>query len=251
MKKALTVLIAVGLVVTALGAVSAASASAAGPVWKVCEKIGGKWETKKCSFGNAGTQFEWVYFTKESETETIESNQMTAFDLEVPALAITIRCEREHNTGTIIGGEPGTDEASVRFTECFIVGAEPPVCVVHSTGAESGEITSEVNTKLANIGGVIYDKFTPKTEPFTTIEIEGAECSVVETGAYEVKGTTAGEVGPVGEEPTLTFSEAISTATETQLTFGGNNAFLSGTSKQKLTGPNAGAWWGAVANVGE
>jgi len=177
----------------------------------------------------------------EGKTANIKSSG-GPFTLEVPELPATIRCSTESNTGTIFnkknakGELQGFDTATVNFTGCVVVGFEK-VCTV------TEPITTNTNTELITVGGVIYDKFTSTTGVFTTITIKGASCPLL--GSYNVTGNTAGKVGPAAVKATLEFSKSISSASGTQLLFEGLKAYLTGTSIQELTGEYAGKTLGA------
>jgi hypothetical protein len=173
----------------------------------------------------------WKIEGKEFTGEEKISSTGGPFTLTVPKLGVAIKCEKEANTGKIFS--KNKDESTIEFTKCAVEKAAN--CTVKEP------IKSEVNTELIEVGGVVYDKFTPKKEPFTTITLEGSGC--VLKGSYEVKGTEAGQVGAEAVESTLTFSEAISKAAGTVLTFGADEAFLAGTSSQKLTGKEKGKKW--------
>jgi hypothetical protein len=202
----------------------------------------------------------WVIGTSTlgaGETAAVSSSGGT-FELKVEELGVVIKCSAESNTGTLKGGEPGTDEATVTFTGCKLFdlsGTQATACVVHSEGAANETIVSEVNTELIQPGGAgttIYDRFTSKAgQPFTTIAIDnavGKHCAaglVEGEEAYSVTGNTAGETesGLRVTQP-LRFSAAISTATSTELKFGESTATLTGTSNETLPG-HPGVNWGA------
>jgi hypothetical protein len=121
--------------VLAMSTVAAASASAAGPIWKVEGKsLSGSKAIKSKSTGN--------FVMKVTVSGFID---------------ITLTCTKEQDTGTIDGGEPGTDTAIIEYTGC----SEGGYC----TPAEP--IKTEVNTELVYLlsGGKKYiaDLFTPKS----------------------------------------------------------------------------------------
>jgi hypothetical protein len=197
----------IGACLVAVFAMSAivASAASAAPTWKI----------------------EGKEFTGEEEI----SSTGGPFTLTVPKLGVAIKCEKETDSGTIFS--KNKDEAKIEFTKCVVEKAAN--CTVKEP------ITSEVNTALTEVSGKVYDKFTPKKEPFTTITLEGTSCALKK--AYEVTGTEAGEVGAEEVESKLKFSEAISKAAGTVLKFGADEAFLEGTTNQKLAGKEKGKKW--------
>jgi hypothetical protein len=95
-----------------------------------------------------------------------------------------IKCGGQTAKGAkIIGGEDGTGEATLKFSECKA--AEP--CTIPST------ITAAVKTELVENTGAstIYDLFLAKSgSTLATIEFKGAECALAGTRALE--GSVAG-----------------------------------------------------------
>jgi hypothetical protein len=123
--------------VLAMSAIASASASAAGPIWKV--------EGLKLEAG---------------KSKTVKSKSTGNFLLKGKAFGfvnITITCTKESDTGTIVGGEPGTDTAIIEYTGCSAGG----LCTV------TEPIKTEANTELVYLlsGGKKYlaDLFTPKS----------------------------------------------------------------------------------------
>lgn len=184
------------IAVLALTAVGAGTAQAA-PTWKI--------EAKE--------------FTGE---ETFTSKETKAFELKAEKLP-TIKCATETDKGKIFG--KNKDESTIEFSSCEVVGAAKCAVTVGK---------SEVNTELLEVGGIVYDKFTPKTEPFAKITITGAECVLI-LKEEPVTGTACGEVGAEAVNSLVTFSEAIATTCKTELKLGKRKAGLVGVSGEELT----------------
>jgi len=186
----------VGLLIMAVCAISAVTASAAfagsGPHWMV--------EGSKLEAGKS--------------VNILSKNKSETFKLKVGSV-ITIVCKSANNTGTIIGGSPGTDKVTVVFSECAVEGYS--LCTVHSPGKAGGSIEVVANTELIYLGtkeeaekeeGKLGDRFTPPTgNIFVEIVTEGT-CPPLTKGTNKVEGSVIGEVTPVNtekEKGTLTF----------------------------------------------
>ncbi len=151
----------------------------------------------------------------------------------------------ESSSGKISQG--GLGENTLSLSGCAV--AEPAGCTV------AEPISLVAKTELTKVGGVFTEKLTPAAEKFGSIKIQ--KCGVA--GTYPVKGSTAGknEGYPTQQEThTVEFSAAISEAAGTQLTFNGQPATLSGSTREYLTtgapwGTNKGSEWGHVGNEWE
>jgi len=138
------------LAVFALGAVVAASASAAsGPVWIVL-------------LLNPEILHELAAGEKES---ILSSGGLFTLD----AATATIDCTSEQDSGEIIGGNPGTDLSTIEFLKCSVEGLS--TCLAGNVTAE--DILVEVKTMLvyphlkAGELGEAYDAFFPDNNETT------------------------------------------------------------------------------------
>lgn len=158
------------------------------------------------------------------------------FELSVPKLSLTIKCKSESGTGTINQG--GLSSASITLSGCE---AGSKFCAVKSPGQSSGTLAATLETKILEkeVSEVpkTYDELTPQM----TIEISGAGCTLPKE--LKMKGKTAAEVpqvGTAGITRAQKFSKAIAEqAGVTSLALGENQAFLTGTIVEKLSGANA------------
>jgi hypothetical protein len=131
----------------------------------------------------------------------------TAVTLKGGGVNLTSPIGKCSSSGKVIGseaGEPGTvTGATLTCTEVTIEGASE-VCTVHSTGQANGTVkTTTLSGTLVwlnETGGEAGMKFTPSSgTEFTTIIIEGAECSVKNPG-LKVTGEEIGKLAPVEQE---------------------------------------------------
>jgi len=216
--------------VLAMSTVAAASASA-GPIWKV--------EGLKLEAG----------------LKSVKSKSTGNFVLKSKFLGVTnivITCTKEQDTGTIIGGEPGTGTSIVEYTGCSAGG----LCTV------SEPIKTEASTELVYLlsGGKKYiaNLFTPKSgSVFTelkcgsiTFELGGeivgellnASKSKIEKGnATEETEAAKGFVNFAGASSESYENSAGETKTA-ELKFEGNPATLEGQDEVVLT---SGEYYGA------
>lgn len=119
----------------ALGAVASTSAMAVGPIWKVA---GAKLEAAK--------------------SEALTGKQTANFVLKGKAfgfIEVAVTCKKESATGKIIGGEPGTGEATIKFTECSSSSCTPTEPIEAKTKSELVYYT-KAEKKL--IGEVFFAK---------------------------------------------------------------------------------------------
>jgi hypothetical protein len=214
------------LVVCAFGAVAAAAAQAE-PVWTV---------------NGAGIT------TNQAVSSTVTltkfgSETTPSLSLTVPGLGITITCTGASLDSAVLIPPSSDTVKSITLSGCIVVGATTKCQVKDSVVGVPGEIhTNALNTTLKKIGTKYYDIYSAETSPFLTIVIEkktGQTCSV--SGTFEVKGTTASTVGPEAVTQEGESSEAVSTATGTELTFGGKKAILDAKADLTLV---SGSKWG-------
>lgn len=133
--------------------------------------------------------------------------------LRIPLLGVTIVCNKDKNTGSIVGsaaGSPGTNkEVVVTFEECRVEGAEE-VCTV---GNGKKIITNKLKSELVWLsaeGLNAGDLLTPEVagQPFTTIVVEGAECPLPKEN--KITGEALGKIEPINAfavTGTLTFTD--------------------------------------------
>ena len=169
------------------------------------------------------------------EKETFTGVNTTALKFEAPAIKLTIECQAESFKGSLVKG--GTGSASVELKTCSVPGSK--TCTVPNPSS------FEVKIELLEPKEKVYAKLSPVSgTTFTTFHVEGELCPF--PNPLALTGTVAGEFEE-GEKvkQLLTFSPAISTATETKLTLGKNTATLNAILSLELTGANTGEQWAA------
>lgn len=189
--------------VFAFGAMTAASASAAGgPEWIVtlCEKVAantGHWLVRdsngKCLEHDAVAEGEWetkLIKLAASEVEKVTSEGEN-FILRGTA---NIECPLEIDKGTINGGNPGTDETTLQFTGCHVVGDTVAECGASNTSTAGEVLVSNIHTLLAYPQGKpettteAYDAFVPSTEnTFVEFTLTGTKCGLLNNEKVKVK----------------------------------------------------------------
>jgi hypothetical protein len=125
--------------------------------------------------------------------------------------AVSMECEtvgvKSGATNRIIGGNPGTDEATLVFIKCHVKGKTEAQCSVHSPGANTGEIVVAVKTLLGyktKEAEPIYDQFFPAAETsegkdlFVKLEFAGTKCETLEGKKINVTATGSEAPKPVG-----------------------------------------------------
>jgi hypothetical protein len=183
----------IGLVlvaVFAMGAVAAASASATEPIWTVpCHKViaanAGKGEYGNSTCTTLGGSKEFSKKLLVGEKEAFESKQEGVQILK--AVGITIECTKEVDSGFLIGGKPGTDETSAKYTVC----TNNAGCTI----TEPIELIKIPTTLVwkEKAGGKVLDLFTPKENIFTTITL--SKCTnIALNGSHKVEGQALAEV---------------------------------------------------------
>ena len=114
----------------------------------------------------------------------------------------TIECKKESNSGTLIGGEPGTDQATITFKECSVEGKTVAECGATSInpgpkGGNAGEIETTVKTVLLYPEGKkestteANDAFFPegKGNLFVEFELKGTNCGTLNNKKVKVTAT--------------------------------------------------------------
>jgi hypothetical protein len=180
------------LAVFAVGAFASASASAAFKLeWQTCqEKAGGHFENHGCVKEGTTKAFEWETLAA-GKTKAVES-KIKSKEFVLIASGIEVKCKSATDTGTITGGTPGTDEATVTFDECTTSIAG---CKVKSATKPAGEVlVSGLKTKLVegekkNGEKVVADEFAenPTTKEFVTLEFGTKETGTPPTSKLEGK----------------------------------------------------------------
>jgi hypothetical protein len=152
-----------GMVIVAVFAISAvASASASAACTKNCWKVGG-------AILPAG---------EEAALKGEASGSYTLTGKAFGFIEISITCKKAATTGSLIGGEPGTDTATIKYTECTSGSCTPKEPI--ETKAKSEVVTYTASSKTY-WGDLFFS-----TGVFTTIECSGLKA--------EVTGSIVGEL---------------------------------------------------------
>jgi hypothetical protein len=124
----------------------------------------------------------------------------TAVDIECTSLSVSAA-----TVNKIIGGNPGTDEATLVFGKCVVKGKTEAQCSVHSPKAGTGEVIVAVKTLLGYKKGAaekepLYDEFFPAAEnnEFATLEFVGTSCGTLTGSKLLVKATGTEAPKPIG-----------------------------------------------------
>jgi hypothetical protein len=168
------------------------------------------------AFADDGDEYAWHtgaggVHLKKTESKKIVGKLMagTALVLEgtVGATAVEIECKKITTSAANIKGNEGaktagTDEATIAFEECKLVGS--PLCTITVANAEVNSEIVEIKSRAKedevppgtetglDLVGIL---FTPKGTNFTTITSQGAECAIKFT-ERPVTGNTVAEVSP-------------------------------------------------------
>jgi hypothetical protein len=176
---------------------------------------------------------------EEQELETGTSKEESILKSEnyfINTSSTEIKCGGQTAKGAkITGGEDGTGEATLEFSECKAAES----CTIPST------ITAAVKTELVENTGesTIYDLFLAKSgSTLATIEFKGAKCPL--SGTLALTGTVAGELSQTEEktQQSLTFpktaiKEVLDASGHTKsigLKLGGSSVTFLGASKLEL-----------------
>jgi hypothetical protein len=211
------------LTMFALSAAIASSASAHFPLWHIrgahCTKVatGGEYSSlADCAALNTlgggpyspgwNNTFINLYRLGEGQSLPVTSKGGEAT---LSAANVKIKCTSSHDTGTITGGDPGTDAATVTFLNCEVyspTGTLLANCKVKSKGQENwGTIVTDVDSELVYLSKEgaengtppVGDLFTPaEAGNFVTLVFEGSECPNGATGEVKVSGSVAAEISP-------------------------------------------------------
>jgi hypothetical protein len=210
------------LVVFAVSAVAAASASAA-PHWWICEKgtgTGTKYTEHKCTTSSVTGEWEWKALAPGVRVNV--KSKGGPFTLTSPGKIIV--CKKAVDNGWIenpTGGGAGIDLlAEAKFTECTVT--KPAKCTVTEP-----IVVKNANTLLSEVAGVFHDTFTPTEEEgklFTEIKLNGTECAG--KGKFKVRGKATAIINGANAE--LTFTNALS-----ELTLGEEPAEFEGKATQE------------------
>lgn len=178
-----------------------ASAASASPVWVVNGKVLAT-KAEKQAIISKGYALEEHWFRLQTHNAAGEITNV-------------IRCESEHNSGELIGGEPGTDTAEVNFDKCKVIYSPGTFkaaegCIATTAGKAKGEIGPvDVLTALGYPTGrapnteKAFDQFFPASATNVFAEFELQECPNLggaANGTKIVVHATGTEVGIVKEE---------------------------------------------------
>jgi hypothetical protein len=169
----------------------------------------------------------------------------------IATVAVEIECKKqgEVEEGNIKGGNPGTDEATVTFTECKILNQALCKVAVANTKVKT-ELVEIIKVLKEDavppteeaVDGHVGELFRPEGTKFTTITITG--CAL--NGTFEVTGTVAAKLpGENTEklkqviefrdsEPITEVENTADGKTKVGLKFGGEPAELVGNSEGGL-----------------
>lgn len=214
------VLLVSSLAALALAAVVASAASADEYVWKYCHaQAGGLFKNNLCTEAGPPTEFEKLTLNA-GQAKNAKSKNVAgvSYLLEgaIGATPVEIECKKqgEEGVGNIKGGNPGTDEATVTFTECKVLGAATCTVAVEATkvNTEIVEIVKELNEDTGvetAVDAKVGELFTPRppATKFTTITI--GVCAL--KGKFDVTGNVVAHVSPEEQEvktPKLIFRDS-------------------------------------------
>jgi len=193
--------------VFAFSAIAAVSASATEPVWWVgCHQVTtpgtGAYGNNTCTTPGGSKEFSRKLLA--GEKAFFKSEQ--ASNKVLKAAGVTITCLKEVDKGELIGGKPGKDVTSAKYTECTVTGAagckvvEPIELVnVRSTlvWKHRGEFLNELGEKEGAPNGEVLDRFEPAAgggKVFVQITLK--ECTnPILNGAFPVENEVLAEVG--------------------------------------------------------
>jgi hypothetical protein len=141
-------------------------------------------------------------------------------------------------TGSISAGGGGS--STINLSNCF--DSNFPNCTVVSSGPEPA------NVELVQVGGSLFEKFTPTEGYFGHLEYLGSGCALNEAAAG-LSGSFAGREATAGltENRTLSFTKGKSeTWPAVELKLGKKPAILAGELTQHLSGSLEDAGWGPI-----
>jgi hypothetical protein len=171
-----------------------------------------------------GGQADWLVREAALPTSSKDNALYEGSSFELKSESTTIKCSVIRGSGTITGGEPGTDVTTFTPGECSDVGASG--CTVE----EPIEIPN-VNSTLTTLNKT-KEEYGDKLEEFgTTIEIAGSSCA--SKGVYQLSGDVVGLENNSLEE--LQFTEPAQEGST--LKFGGSSATLVGKVKNAFADP--------------
>jgi hypothetical protein len=172
------------------------------------------------------------------------SSSGEAFEITVPSLELTIKCESQSGAGSIT--EKAASSSSLTLTGCAV--GEGKVCTVKSPGQASGTLTATLATSLVEKELSKAAKAYDEVKPTMTVETSGAFCTFPKT--MKMAGATAAAVPKVTEESTnrtQKFSKSIAEeAGITSMTLGEKQAFFTGEDSEELSGAHAGEQIGTI-----
>jgi hypothetical protein len=188
-----------------------------------------------------------LFTNGQSETVTASNSSSlggTGFTLESKVLGKAFKLTATTLTGSEVkisqSGSEALDSGKLIFSGLTVV--EPSGCGVETITTEP--LSSKLETKTGLTSGLADHLFPTSGETFAKIKV--TTCAIA--GTYPVKGSVYGETNKLGvlavNQP-LKFSPAINTAAGGKLLLGTEEAKLTGTGINTLSGTNAGKSWGA------
>ncbi len=191
--------------------------------WQVCEEKAGagteppiKYDEHKCNTQTkalALRKWEWKFLEAGKSYNITSKGGTQKLIGHIGGVAIEIECKKVEDTGNIKGGVPGTDEGSITYTECKIVGAAG--CGVKSPPpTKAGTIlVASVKTTLDTIGeefstasGTFVELELGETENTTTHEFE-KKCGVFPLAKQKITGVVVGKAEGTNPCETLNFTK--------------------------------------------
>jgi hypothetical protein len=197
------------LVMSAVGAIASASASAAMPAYA----------------NESGTVLTTQHLGVLSLKLNTTSNAVLKGTL--AGVKVTIECEEEHGTGTINNlNTMGESTAVVHYLKCNVTVPENQNCLVQNHLV----IVNPTKDLLSLLEGSYRDAFSPETgTTFTSITIEKCNTTAL-NNTFAVEGTATALIN------NATSSLEFTKTSGSELTFGGNTATYTDTIQALMTG---------------
>jgi hypothetical protein len=199
---------------------------------------GNYWRALKAGQLPFNWQIAGIPFSK-GQTESVSvSGGPMALEFKILGSSFKVSCTSVSGKNAVIN-YGGSSEGSLSFSGCAMT--TPAGCTVPSTIQ-----TNTVRSSLRNIGGYNYETFVgAESSALFSLNISGCASA----GSWEAKGSFTGKGTVEGTSQVsqpLEFSSAISTLTNSHITFGEEPGTLSGSVARQLTGSSVGLSWGAI-----
>ncbi len=208
------------LAVTALAAIAANSATAAGN-W---EEPGSAWYTG----ASPGTKL--------TGTKAVTSKALTTLSLRsvISGKALKLNATGLSCVSCLIenSGTNAIEKGELELTGVSLIEPDPAVCSsTANIRTKPLKVTVGMKSGTTTITTLKYEPQAGATSTFATVTITGTSCAV--SGTYKVTGAVVGEAAPTGTfetEPGIAFDESLQNdaLTATSLKFGLNGAYLVG-----------------------